>query len=103
MNAERTPQQFAQVTKMGRGFAVIRNSATLATTDYEHIAKEITDAINERDRLREQVRVLREALDALLNCPQPGRMQDAASRTRANKTHQDVCHRARAALERTKG
>lgn len=41
-----TPQQFAQKQKMGRGWAVTRNSATLATTNYEHIADEIVTALN---------------------------------------------------------
>lgn len=40
------PQQFAQKLKMPRGWSIVRNSATLATTDYEHIADEIVAALN---------------------------------------------------------
>lgn len=40
------PQQFAQVVKAGRGWLVTRNSATLASTDYERVAHEIKDALN---------------------------------------------------------
>ena len=46
------PIQVAQVVKMGRGWAVVRNSATLAVTDYQHIAKEIADALNEQAKLK---------------------------------------------------
>lgn len=41
-----TPQQFAQKTKLPRGWAITRNSAVLAITDYEHIADEIVTALN---------------------------------------------------------
>lgn len=43
-----TPQQYAQKTKMGTGWAVVRNSATLAVSDYERVADEIVDALNRR-------------------------------------------------------
>lgn len=46
MNAKPKPQQFAQKMKLPRGWAIVRNSATLATTDYEHIADEIVAALN---------------------------------------------------------
>ena len=41
------PSQVAQAIKMGRGWAVVRNSATLAITDYESIAHEIVGALNQ--------------------------------------------------------
>ena len=50
------PQQVAQYQKAGRGFLVTRNSATLADTDYEHVAKEIVSALNDRARLVEALR-----------------------------------------------
>lgn len=40
------PNQVAQYQKAGRGFLITRNSATLADTDYEHVAKEIVSALN---------------------------------------------------------
>jgi hypothetical protein len=40
------PQEVAQYKKAGRGFLIVRNSATIAETDYEHIAKEIVAALN---------------------------------------------------------
>ena len=52
------PQDFAQYKKAGRGFLITRNSATLADTDYENVAKEIVSALNDRKRL---VAALREA------------------------------------------
>lgn len=52
------PQQFAQKQRMGRGWAITRNSATLATTDYEHIANEIVTALNEQERLKDALRVI---------------------------------------------
>lgn len=50
------PQQVAQYQKAGRGFLVTRNSATLADTDYEHVAKEIVAALNDRTRMVEALR-----------------------------------------------
>ena len=41
------PQQFAQVLKMGSGWAIVRNSATLAISDYERVAHEIVEALND--------------------------------------------------------
>ena len=40
------PQHFAQKVKAGRGWLITRNSATLADTDYEHVADEIINALN---------------------------------------------------------
>lgn len=42
----RRPQQYAQKVKAGRGWLIVRNSATLAQTDYGHIADEIVSALN---------------------------------------------------------
>lgn len=54
-----TPQKFAQYQKAGRGFLITRNSATLADTDYEHIAKEIVDALNKRNAYADLVQALK--------------------------------------------
>jgi CHASE3 domain sensor protein len=54
------PQQVAQYMKAGRGFLITRNSATLADTDYEHVAKEIVEALN-------QCRAYKEACEALIH------------------------------------
>jgi hypothetical protein len=61
LNQEGTmkPQEIAQYKKAGRGYLITRNSATLADTDYEHVAKEITSALNDRKRM---VEALREAM-----------------------------------------
>ena len=45
------PEQVAQLIRMGRGWAVTRNSATLAVTDFEPVGREIVSALNgQRDR-----------------------------------------------------
>jgi hypothetical protein len=45
------PQRIAQVIKMGNGFAVVRNSATLAVSDYPRVAHEIARALNAVEEL----------------------------------------------------
>ena len=54
------PQQIAQYQKAGRGFLITRNSATLADTDYEHVAKEIVDALNKRHAYQQLVEAMRD-------------------------------------------
>lgn len=58
MNArvKMTPQQVAQKVKAGRGWLIVRNSGTLADTDYERVADEIVRALNDRPRLIEALR-----------------------------------------------
>lgn len=51
------PQDVAQYQKAGRGFLITRNSATIADTDYEPIAREIVKKLNAYPRL---VKALRE-------------------------------------------
>lgn len=55
------PQDIAQKVKAGRGYLIVRNSGTLADTDYERVADEIVAALNERRAL---LASLREAIDA---------------------------------------
>ena len=44
-------QRFAQKVKAGRGWLIVRNSGTLADTDYESVADEIVAALNARTDL----------------------------------------------------
>ena len=60
------PQDVAQMIKIGRGWAVTRNSATLAVTDYEHMGREIVDALNKRHAYPKLVDALRVAVARLV-------------------------------------
>ena len=62
-----TPQRFAQKVKAGRGWLIVRNSGTMADTDYETVADEIVDALNKRVAYPRLVVALKEAKEALGN------------------------------------
>ena len=61
------PQQVAQKVKAGRGWLIVRNSGTLADTDYERVADEIVSALNDRQMLIESLQgvaaLIREGLE----------------------------------------
>jgi len=56
---KRKAWHIAQVVKAGNGWLVTRNSATLASTDYENIAREIADALNKNHAYPKLVAALR--------------------------------------------
>lgn len=56
------PQDVAKKVKAGRGWLIVRNSGTLADTDYERVADEIVDALNKRPAYPKLVEALRNTL-----------------------------------------
>lgn len=59
------PQDVVQYKKAGRGFLIVRNSATIADTDYELVAREIVRKLNGFPQLVE-------ALKSFLRAPSIG-------------------------------
>jgi hypothetical protein len=107
--AEATPGQprIAQLIKKGRGWVVVRNSATLADTDYEHIGREIVDALNAESELsalksREAVlvRLIRRYAAECVECNGTGRKFMYVSEITDDDVYDDCsqCADIRAAL-----
>lgn len=59
-----SPDKMAQVIRSGRVWVVTRYSATLAESDYEHVAREIADALNKRHAYPQLVAALCELVQA---------------------------------------
>jgi len=82
--------------------AKVETLACIGGTD-DAAAQRASDQEQANARLIAAAPDLLAALEELLACPQPGRVQSPLERTKANKLHQDVCHRARAAIAKAKG